>query len=45
MLLVSILLTYIPQILGFILYVLPSTTYKKEFEQTLIAKKIFKHHS
>ncbi len=38
-LLASYLLTYGPQVLGFILYVLPSTTYKKEFSQTLIGKK------
>jgi hypothetical protein len=33
-LLVSCLLSYAPQVLGFILYVLPSTTYKKEFYET-----------
>ena len=38
-LLVSYLLAYAPQVLGFILYVLPSTTYKKEFSETLIGKK------
>ena len=41
-LLVTIFLTYLPQTLGFILHVLPSSTYKKEFGQTLIAKKMFK---
>jgi hypothetical protein len=41
-LLVGLLLTYIPQILGFILYVLPSSAYKKEFGETPIAKKAFK---
>ena len=40
-LLVGILLSYVPQILGFILYVLPSSAYKKEFEETGIAKKAF----
>jgi hypothetical protein len=32
------LLSYAPQILGFILYVLPSSTYKKEFNETLLSK-------
>ena len=41
-LLVTILLSYLPQLLGFILYVLPSSAYKKEFGETLIAKKMFK---
>ena len=41
-LLVTILLSYIPQMLGFILYVLPSSAYKKEFGETEIAKKFFK---
>jgi hypothetical protein len=38
-LLCSYLLSYAPQVLGFILYVLPSTTYKKEFYETFIGKK------
>jgi hypothetical protein len=33
------LLSYAPQILGFIFYVLPSTSYKKEFYETFIGKK------
>jgi hypothetical protein len=37
-LLCSYLLSYGPQVLGFILYVLPSTTYKKEFYDTFIGK-------
>ena len=37
----SYLLSYVPQTLGFILYVLPSTSYKKEFDETLFGKKIF----
>jgi hypothetical protein len=37
-LIIAYLLSYTPQILGFILYVLPSTTYKKEFSETSIAK-------
>jgi len=37
-LIIAYLLSYTPQVLGFILYVLPSTTYKKEFSETLIAK-------
>jgi hypothetical protein len=41
-LLVSVVLTYVPQILGFILYVLPSSAYKKEFGETAIGKKTFK---
>jgi ABC-type tungstate transport system substrate-binding protein len=41
-LLVGLLLSYVPQILGFILYVLPSSAYKKEFGETTIAKKNFK---
>lgn len=41
-LLVTILLSYVPQILGFILYVLPSNTYKNEFGETAIAKNILK---
>jgi hypothetical protein len=38
-LLITYLLSYTPQILGFILYVLPSTTYKKEFSETQFAKR------
>jgi hypothetical protein len=38
LLLIAYLLSYAPQILGFILYVLPSTTYKKEFGETSFAK-------
>jgi hypothetical protein len=41
-LLCSYLLSYAPQVLGFILYVLPSTTYKKEFYETFIGKKFSK---
>jgi hypothetical protein len=37
-LLIAYLLSYAPQILGFILYVLPSSTYKKEFGETLLGK-------
>jgi len=35
---ITYLLSYAPQILGFILYVLPSSTYKKEFNETLLSK-------
>ena len=35
------LLSYAPQVLGFVLYVLPSTGYKKEFSKTSIYKKLF----
>jgi hypothetical protein len=41
-LLCSYLLSYGPQVLGFILYVLPSTTYKKEFYETFIGKQCWK---
>jgi hypothetical protein len=41
-LLCSYLLSYGPQVLGFILYVLPSTSYKKEFSETFIGKKSLK---
>ncbi len=40
-LVVCVLLSYVPQTLGFILYVLPSSAYKKEFGQTGIGKKVF----
>ena len=39
-LLITYLLSYAPQVLGFILCVLPSTAYKKEFGETLIAKTL-----
>ena len=41
-LLVSYLFSYAPQLLGFILSVLPSTTYKAEFSKTSFAKKFYK---
>jgi hypothetical protein len=41
-LLCSYFLSYFPQVLGFILYVLPSTSYKKEFDETFIGKKSLK---
>jgi hypothetical protein len=41
-LLCSYLLSYGPQVLGFILYVLPSTSYKKEFSETFLGKKSLK---
>jgi hypothetical protein len=41
-LLVSYLLSYIPQVLGFILFVIPSSAYKKEFSETTLAKKCFR---
>jgi hypothetical protein len=37
-LILAYLFSYFPQTLGFILHVLPSTSYKNEFSQTLIAK-------
>ena len=39
-LLTTYFLSYLPQLLGFILYVLPSTTYLEEFRQTPIGKRI-----
>jgi hypothetical protein len=41
-LLISHLLSYSPQLLGSILYVFPSTSYKAEFGKTSLAKKWFK---
>ena len=39
-LLITILLSSTPQVLGFILYVLPSSAYKKEFGQTAIGRQV-----
>lgn len=39
--LMGYLLSYTPQVLGFILYVLPSSEYKKEFLETTFAKLFF----
>ena len=39
LLLIAYLLSYVPQALGFILYVLPSTSYKREFTQTVLVKR------
>lgn len=41
-LLVAYLLSYLPQQLGFILFVLPSTAYMAEFRKTWTAQKVFK---
>jgi hypothetical protein len=41
-LLITYLISFAPQVLGFTFYVLPSTTYKNEFHQTAIAKNCFK---
>jgi hypothetical protein len=41
-LLVSYIFSYMPQVLGFILYVIPSSSYMKEFSETILAKKCFK---
>jgi hypothetical protein len=38
-LLIAYFLSYLPQMLGFILYVLPSTTFFEEFRQTVISKQ------
>jgi hypothetical protein len=43
LLLTTYFLSYLPQILGFILYVLPSTIYTTEFHQTIIGKKLLRH--
>ena len=43
--LTTILLSYLPEILGFILYVLPSKMYSNEFHQTVIGTKLFKQRS
>lgn len=40
-LLAAYLFSYIPSMLGFIVYVLPSPNYKKEFIQTSLGKKYF----
>ncbi len=40
-LLITYLLSYLPQMLGFILYVLSSTTFSQEFRQTMIGKRLF----
>lgn len=37
-LLITYFLSYAPQVLGFMLFVLPSTNYSKEFQQTKLAK-------
>jgi hypothetical protein len=42
LLLAVYLVSYIPQFLGFIFFVLPSSSYTKEFSETTIAKKYFK---
>ena len=40
LLLTAYFLSYLPQILGFLLYVLPSTTFSNEFRQTMIGKRV-----
>lgn len=45
MLLSTYFLSYLPQFLGFILYVIPSTTFKEEFQQTVIGKILTKKSS
>jgi hypothetical protein len=42
LLLGSYLVSYAPQVLGFILFVMPSTSYRKEFRAILVANKFFK---
>jgi hypothetical protein len=41
-LLTTYLLSYLPQMLGFILYVLSSTTFSEEFRQTIVGKRILR---
>ena len=41
-LLVAYFLSYLPQILGFILHVLPSTTFSEEFYKTAIGKRLLR---
>jgi hypothetical protein len=41
-LLTTYLLSYLPQMLGFILYVLSSTTFSQEFRQTMVGKRLLR---
>jgi len=41
-LLTTYFLSYLPQMLGFILYVLPSATYSEEFSKTVVGKRLIK---
>jgi hypothetical protein len=41
-LLTTYILSYLPQMLGFILYVLSSTTYSAEFRQTIVGKRLLR---
>ena len=41
-LLITYLLSYAPQVLGFVLYVLPSSTYKKEFKGTILGNQLMR---
>lgn len=41
-LLAAYFFTYLPQMLGFILYVLPSTAFSEEFRQTIIGKAVLR---
>ncbi|CAF1470694.1 unnamed protein product [Adineta steineri] len=42
LLLTSYFLSYVPQVLGFALHVVPSKVFKKEFQQTIIGKRLIK---
>jgi hypothetical protein len=44
-LLTAYFFSYLPQVLGFILYVLPSSMFNHEFQQTLIGKGLIKKQS
>ena len=44
-LLTTYFLSYLPQILGFILHVLPSTTYTEEFHRTIIGKRVVRRQN
>lgn len=41
-LLTAYFLSYLPQILGFLLYVLPSTSFSEEFRQTIIGERLLR---
>ncbi|CAF0738413.1 unnamed protein product [Adineta steineri] len=42
LLLTTYFLSYLPQVLGFALHVIPSKVFKKEFQQTIIGKRLIK---
>jgi hypothetical protein len=44
-LLTTYFLSYLPQILGFILYILPSTIYSEEFHQKKVGKRLMRQQN